>query len=100
MLPSDRIQPPPSELDGFRRRYLRRRLTAFVVGGIWTLVLLALVISGRAATTLGETVIIGTWLAAASVLLIVWRCPRCGELFGRRLHVAHCPHCYLALEDD
>ena len=98
MQPSDRAQPSLSELDVFRKRYVRRRLAALVAGAVWVFVVLGVVVTGRAATTIGETSIIGTWLVAAGVILSVWRCPRCGELFGRRLRVARCPHCYLALE--
>ena len=99
MQSSDRIKPSPSELDAFRKSYMHRQLAAFLAGVLWIIVVLAVVISGLVRTTIGEVAILGTWLVAMSVLLAVWRCPRCRELFGRRLHVARCPHCYLALED-
>jgi len=100
MQPSDRVQPSLSQLEAFRKRYMRRQLAALVAGAAWVFVLLGVVMTGRAATMLGETTILGTWLVVAGVVLSVWRCPRCGERFGSRLRVARCPHCYLALEHD
>jgi len=38
-------------------------------------------------------------LAAVGVvgLILIWRCPRCGESFGQDWLVTQCPHCFAEL---
>jgi hypothetical protein len=38
---------------------------------------------------------LGTVLVVCSIL--TWRCPRCGESFGRNWLVNQCPHCFAEL---
>lgn len=99
MRPSDRVKPAPPEFRSLRKRYLRRRRIALAAGALWIAVLLAVITTGQAVTRAGDAVIFGTWLIVAATTFTVWRCPRCGENFGRRLHVSRCPHCFLSLED-
>jgi len=38
------------------------------------------------------------WIACGVIGIGLWRCPRCGEQFGRTWSVPTCPHCFLELE--
>ncbi len=100
MRPSDRVQPSAEELERFLRSYSRRKLVALGAAVMWAAVLLVALVTGTAGRGLGEVVILVTWLAGAATVLAAWRCPRCGEPFGRRLRVSRCPHCYLEFEPE
>jgi hypothetical protein len=34
------------------------------------------------------------------IMLIAWRCPACGELFGRSWSLTQCPHCRVSLVEN
>jgi hypothetical protein len=97
MKPSDRIHPESDEFAALHTSFRRRRFIAFAATGLWVAIVLMIIAFGMAATTVGETAIIVTWLVNAITVLMVWRCPRCGEHLGRRLTPTHCSHCFLQL---
>jgi protein-S-isoprenylcysteine O-methyltransferase Ste14 len=95
MLPQ-RVLMTVAEAEAVRRSFARRQigiliLSALTLAGFivavaisqWTLLLEA---------AFGALVVM---LAIGSVL--VWRCPRCGESFGRNWLVTQCPHCFAEL---
>jgi hypothetical protein len=49
-----------------------------------------------------EDVAVGMWVGLLAVVVIYafvwWRCPRCGEQFGKALGVVRCPQCQVTLE--
>lgn len=89
------INPTPTELVAYRRRFRRRQVATFAAFGVWfggfTLVLAL----GLSAWWAGVA-----WVVAAILALTAWRCPRCGELLGRSLFVRECSRCYLRFSED
>ena len=84
------------EAEAVRRSFARRQIGVLVLSGV---ALAAFVggISINQWTPLLKIVFLalGTALVACSIL--IWRCPRCGESFGRNWLVTQCPHCYAEL---
>jgi hypothetical protein len=95
MLPQ-RVLMTTAEAEAVRRSFVRRQLGVLVLSALtfaefiaaiainqWTL-LLKIVFA-----TLGVVMVVGS--------ILIWRCPRCGESFGRNWLVTQCPHCFAAL---
>jgi hypothetical protein len=95
MLPR-RVLMSPAEAEVVRRSFARRQigilglsavtLVGFLVAisvGQWTLLLTVVFIVFASALVVGS--------------IFVWRCPRCGEPFGRNWLVTECPHCFAKL---
>jgi hypothetical protein len=95
--------PPPvgSELTTLQRSYRRRRNVNAALFATALLYWLGFLLQPDAIQGRATEYFYG-WVALVILLglvsPIVWRCPRCGAVFGRRLRVARCPECRLALE--
>jgi len=91
-----RVLMTAKEAEAVRRSFARRQIGVLVLSGV---ALAAFVggISINQWTPLLKIVFLalGTALVACSIL--IWRCPRCGESFGRNWLVTQCPHCYAEL---
>ncbi len=95
MLPPG-VLPTATEAEAIHRSFARRQigilaLSAIALGGLiaataisrWTLLLQIAFVALAAVVTLGS--------------ILIWRCPRCSEPFGRNWLVRQCPHCFAEL---
>ena len=96
MLTDKRVVIAPEELAAIRRSFRARQrgmlAIAAVTLGAWVFVI------ARPPASVGG----GVLVAMAFVVIVVasvwiWRCPRCGQPFGRNVLVRQCPHCYAQL---
>jgi H+/Cl- antiporter ClcA len=97
MLPK-RVQMTAIEAAAVRQSFVRRQLGLLVLSALMLAeFFVAISISQWTVLTTVVFVVLGVACAVASIL--VWRCPRCGESFGRNWLVTQCPNCFAELTE-
>ena len=95
MLPT-RVSMTAAEGEAVRRSFVRRQVAVL---GLSVLALGAFVVAISIDRWTPLLAVAFGVLAVAYVVasIVVWRCPRCGESFGRNWLVTQCPHCFAEL---
>ena len=92
MLPQ-RVRMTAVEAEAVRRSFVRRQVGILFLSVVTLAGFLVAMSIGRwtVLEQFGAAVFVVACVVAS---ILIWRCPRCGESFGRNWLITQCPHCF------